>query len=369
MVIITDANGNIQAPTIPDNVYQGSNLANEIVFLAPLPQTNVATITFRLPNGILIEEQTMTPYTSVPSDSNLSGWRYVLNDVITQYYGQVSFQIHIYGGTNPSEVWIIKDVPSISAGYYTGLNFKSAGQTFNSWTFVVGTPNAINYGGETAYRSNTGWVDIRYKRVEFLSGLEENQNLKSWLLVNAEKQQPTLITTVAGTFPVLRGVPRLPHSTPSQESWNQILNWVAEANSRMADYDSGNILSKAILPYDSNFIYPAGVSVFDKTTKAIYTSLSDNNSEHELSNTEYWGKTQIYEISPQDMASKTTAGLVYMWEDADGVHIWNTDPQQVNYTEEENEQGGLSVVIKTLNYQIEENQQGGLSVIIGGENE
>ena len=56
MVIITDANGNIQTPTIPENVYQGSNLANEIVFLAPLPQTNVATITFKLPNGVLIEE-------------------------------------------------------------------------------------------------------------------------------------------------------------------------------------------------------------------------------------------------------------------------------------------------------------------------
>ena len=63
MVIITDANGNIQSPTIPDNVYQGSNQANEIVFLAPLPQSNVVTITFKLPNGDKIEEQPMTPYT------------------------------------------------------------------------------------------------------------------------------------------------------------------------------------------------------------------------------------------------------------------------------------------------------------------
>lgn len=32
-------------------------------------------------------------------------------------------------------------------------------------------------------------------------------------------------------------------------------------------------------------------------------------------------------VDKTQMATKTTAGLVYMWEDADGVHIWNTDPQ------------------------------------------
>lgn len=95
MVIITDGNGNIQSPTIPDNVYQGSNLANEIVFLAPLPQTNQAAINFKLPNGLLTKQFYMTPYTDVPSEYNLSAWRFVLPIDITQYYGQVDFQIQV----------------------------------------------------------------------------------------------------------------------------------------------------------------------------------------------------------------------------------------------------------------------------------
>ena len=93
MVIITDGNGNIQSPNIPDNVYQGSNLANEIVFLAPLPQSNQAAINFKLPNGLLTKQFYMTPYTDVPSEYNLSAWRFVLPIDITQYYGQVDFQI------------------------------------------------------------------------------------------------------------------------------------------------------------------------------------------------------------------------------------------------------------------------------------
>lgn len=96
MVIITDANGNIQTPTIPENVYQGSNLANEIVFLAPLPQSNQVSIVFNLPNGMVTEQKYMTPYTSVPSEYNLSAWVFKLAQDITLYYGQVTFQIRVY---------------------------------------------------------------------------------------------------------------------------------------------------------------------------------------------------------------------------------------------------------------------------------
>ena len=96
MVIITDAKGNIQAPTIPETVYQGSNLANEIVFLCPLPQSNTVAITFRLPSGDLTEAHIMTPYSDVPSEYNLSGWVYSLTSEITALYGQVQFQIRVY---------------------------------------------------------------------------------------------------------------------------------------------------------------------------------------------------------------------------------------------------------------------------------
>ena len=211
MVIITDASGNIQAPTIPDNVYQGSNLANEIVFLAPLAQSNVVTITFRKPNGVLIEElimREMTPYTSVPSEYNLSAWRYVLEDVITELYGQVTFQIKVRNG------------------------------------------------------------------------------------------QGTVITSVGGTFPVLRGVPSIPSSDPSTSKWNAILDYVA---SIQFDIENGWLEARGLLPYHEDFEYSIGASVFDKATTSIYTSLSDNNRGNPLSDETKWGKTGIYNGTDQDI--------------------------------------------------------------------
>lgn len=211
MVIITDASGNIQAPTIPENVYQGSNLANEIVFLAPLAQSNTVTITFRKPNGILIEElimKEMTPYTSVPSEYNLSAWRYVLEDVITDLYGQVTFQIKVRNG------------------------------------------------------------------------------------------QGTVITSVGGTFPVLRGVPSIPSSDPSTSKWQAILDYVA---SIQADIDNGWLEARGLLPYHEDFEYSIGASVFDKATTSIYTSLIDNNVGNPLSDATKWGKTGIYNGTDQDI--------------------------------------------------------------------
>ena len=208
MVIITDASGNIQAPTIPDNVQQGSNLANEIVFLAPLAQSNSVVITFRKPNGVLIEELPMTPYTSVPSEYNLSAWRYVLEDVITELYGQVTFQIKVRNG------------------------------------------------------------------------------------------QGTVITSVGGTFPVLRGVPSIPSSNPSESKWQAILDYVA---SIQADIDNGWLEARGLLPYHENFEYSIGASVFDKATASIYTSLISNNVGNPLSDTTKWGKTGIYNGTNQDI--------------------------------------------------------------------
>ena len=104
MVIITDGNGNIQSPTIPENVYQGSNLANEVVFLAPLPQTNSVTITFNLPNGLVTKQHLMTPYSSVPSEYDLSGWVFRLTKDITAFSGRVNFQIKVYSATNYENV-------------------------------------------------------------------------------------------------------------------------------------------------------------------------------------------------------------------------------------------------------------------------
>ena len=223
MVIITDANGNIQSPTIPDNVYQGSNQANEIVFLAPLPQSNVVTITFKLPNGDKIEEQPMTPYTSVPNSNNLSAWRFVLNDVVTQYYGQVTFQIYIYGASG--NIWYLSAEPNVSTIFSKTISFKSNNQNFSS---ISADGTNLYYGATKVYDGTTKWVDFAYKKISFNE--TPSDAFLTWLEANGYEEQAPIVTTVSGTFPVLRGVPRIPHSQPSQASWEQILTWVATIN-------------------------------------------------------------------------------------------------------------------------------------------
>ena len=55
----------------------------------------------------------------------------------------------------------------------------------------------------------------------------------------------------------------------------------------------GSLESKAILPYDSDFTYSAGATIFDEATNANYTSLQDNNQGHSLVDTDWWKKTSI----------------------------------------------------------------------------
>ena len=204
MIIITDANGNLQAPTIPENIYQGSNKANSIVFLSPLAQSNTATIMFRLPSGLLTPEYLMTLYDDVPSQYNLNAWVRDIDSDITALYGTVTYQIK---------------------------------------------------------------------------------------LTNANG---TIVTSVAGTFNVLRGVAPLPSTTPSTTNWAEILSYLSQINS---DIGNGWLVSKGILPYDVNFAYPLNVSVWNKTNNTIYTSLVDDNLGNALTDTSKWGATSLVAMS------------------------------------------------------------------------
>ena len=219
MVIITDANGNIQAPTIPENVYQGSNLANEIVFLAPLPQSNVVTITFRLPDGTVTQEKLMTPYTDVPSQYDLSAWVRKIDKSITALYGQVSFQLKVYSVTNYEDI------------------------------------------------DNT----------------------------------TSIVSSCQGTFPVLRGVAPLPTANPDpdDETYQEILTYLAYFQNDILD--NGWLVSKGILPYDANFTYPSGATIFDEATNTLYTSIQDGNIGHGLDETDWWGATVIQSLSQADI--------------------------------------------------------------------
>lgn len=50
MILVIDAKGNI-LNTIPDRIYQGSNLANELVLVGVIPSSAQIEIRFSLPTA------------------------------------------------------------------------------------------------------------------------------------------------------------------------------------------------------------------------------------------------------------------------------------------------------------------------------
>ena len=98
MVIVIDAGGNI-LNTIPERVYQGSNLANDIVLVGVIPVQSEITIAFTLPNGVEYEPQLSTRGVASFDGKDQYYWRYVIPAVITEYAGKVTFDFYVYNGS------------------------------------------------------------------------------------------------------------------------------------------------------------------------------------------------------------------------------------------------------------------------------
>lgn len=98
MVIVIDASGNI-LNTIPERVYQGSNLANDIVLVGVIPVQSEITIAFTLPNGVKYEPQLTTRGVAAFDGKDQYYWRYGIPAAITEYAGKIIFQFYVYNGT------------------------------------------------------------------------------------------------------------------------------------------------------------------------------------------------------------------------------------------------------------------------------
>lgn len=136
MIFISDSAGNITC-SLPENVYQGSNRANEIVLLAPFPKTAIVTVGFRLPNGALTtpdiadasDEYRAKVMNDLPTgiqdkDGNAYNvWAFTLNRPVTSLGGNLRVQFYIYTGTDgegqaiatsPATLPVINGVPYIN---------------------------------------------------------------------------------------------------------------------------------------------------------------------------------------------------------------------------------------------------------------
>lgn len=112
------------------------------------------------------------------------------------------------------------------------------------------------------------------------------------------------IASFGCSFTVLKGVPPILPATPTQTIYEQILEALANLQ---ADIDNGNLESKAILPYDSEFYYSFGAMVYEPQTNAIYQSLKPKNKGNVLTNTTYWQAIKLATAqSVEDLDTRVT---------------------------------------------------------------
>ena len=106
-----------------------------------------------------------------------------------------------------------------------------------------------------------------------------------------------IVTTVSGSFEVLRGIPSVVPDEPTADVYEDILGYLA---SILTNLEGGE--ANALLKYDSE--YPYAKDNYILTDTAIYKSLADNNVGHALSNTTYWTKYEF--ATPSDISGLQT---------------------------------------------------------------
>ena len=122
MIFFCNAQGTITS-VVSSPVYQGSNYANEVVFVAPFASASVVTVSFILPNGAYTTAglMTSTPTSNVVDDNNVAynAWTYLVPSAFTEYSGTMTAQFAITIGTTvnktaSSSFTVQKGVPNIT---------------------------------------------------------------------------------------------------------------------------------------------------------------------------------------------------------------------------------------------------------------
>lgn len=105
MLYIANAEGRIVRAFSAQTVFQNSNLANEVILLAPFPNAQ-ASVAFNLPNGIntepiLANKMAGTELEGVLNEhgTNFGAWQVLLPQLVTAISGQVTVQFTLYLGT------------------------------------------------------------------------------------------------------------------------------------------------------------------------------------------------------------------------------------------------------------------------------
>ena len=122
MIFFCNAEGTINA-VVSSPVYQGSNYANEVVFVAPFVPVSVVTVSFIKPNGEYTPAALMTvkELTGIKDEKGnaFNAWTYLVPEAYTEYSGVLTAQFKVTNGntvlaTASSSFNVQKGVPNVT---------------------------------------------------------------------------------------------------------------------------------------------------------------------------------------------------------------------------------------------------------------
>ena len=122
MIFFSNAEGTINA-VVSSPVYQGSNYANEVVFVAPFVPVSVVTVLFIKPNGEYTPTALMTvkELTGIKDEKGnaFNAWTYLVPEAYTEYSGVLTAQFKVTNGntvlaTASSSFNVQKGVPNVT---------------------------------------------------------------------------------------------------------------------------------------------------------------------------------------------------------------------------------------------------------------
>jgi len=192
MVIIANGQGTV-TDIIPEHIYQGSNLANEIIFVAPFSESDNVLIAFNLPNGINLKQSLMVKKqldNVVDGDgAHYNAWSYMLPASATEYRGEVTAQLYVMTGnatvaTSSAVFRVEKGVPVIlpdepTEDVYTQI-IRLIGTKQDSLTAGMGiNVNALANG-------NTVAIDFTQTLTEDTNKIAPNKVIKDYIATELE---------------------------------------------------------------------------------------------------------------------------------------------------------------------------------------
>ena len=146
--------------TIPKPIYQGSNKANTIYFIAPVTATAKVNVSFILPNGFITKQNTMVAQGQLsgieaPDNSMFNVWSFDIPAIVTAYAGAVTTQFFIIADKSIITTQTVKF--AVSKGVSAILPQSPSQNIYND--ILIALQNIT----EQVYSNTSGTLGLEYE--------------------------------------------------------------------------------------------------------------------------------------------------------------------------------------------------------------